>query len=485
MKISTTTSIKGINALFLPLENLKIPTKLKELLPTTVNNELKKATKEIFNGKAGKTLHLLTETQIYLIGTSDLKKFSERKIQKLASKIAEITSQNKFKNIAVATQHLPNEIENIEQLTENIILSSYKYDTYITESDKLQFKSNSLKFLTKNKSKVLKTAIEHGQTVAEGVNYTRDLVNAPAIHCTPTQLASEAKEIAKLSKNIKTKVYSKKELEKIGMNLILGVSSGSGQEPKLIKLEYKNKPKNKKPILVVGKGVTFDAGGLNIKLTGNIDSMKFDMAGAGTILGLFRLLAKSDPNLHVIGLIPTVENLVGDHAYKPGDILTGYNGKTVEITNTDAEGRLILADALAYGTEKFKPEAVVDLATLTGACITALGYTRTGVVSNNKELYKKFKKASKTSGNKIWRLPLDKFHRKKVEGSISDYKNYTGGIGAGATMAAAFLEKFTNKNPWVHMDIAGTAFLDKSVNGKPKGATGETVKLLYHFLLDY
>jgi leucyl aminopeptidase len=222
-----------------------------------------------------------------------------------------------------------------------------------------------------------------------------------------------------------------------------------------------------------------------LKIQSSIEGMKMDMAGGATVLGVFKLLAELKPNLHVIGIVPAVENLVGGNAYKPDDILTAYNGKTIEITNTDAEGRLILADSIAYGVKKYKPECIVDLATLTGACITALGYTRAGLFTNNTQLRSKFVKASKITGSKTWPLPIDDIHREKVKGEISDYKNYTGGIGAGSTMAAAFLEKFVEETPWAHLDIAGVAFLPSEIGYRPKGATGEPVKLIYKFLEQY
>jgi leucyl aminopeptidase len=298
---------------------------------------------------------------------------------------------------------------------------------------------------------------------------------------TPLELANQAKKIAGQSSKIKLKILKEKELLKNKLNLIYSVGLGSAQESRLIILEYNNGPKSEKPTLLVGKGVTFDSGGFNLKPTSGIENMKMDMAGAATVLGLFSILSKTNLPVNIIGVIPAVENLLGHNAYKPGDILTAYNNKTIEITNTDAEGRLILADSISYGIDKYDPKQIIDVATLTGACIVALGHTYTAIISNNKKLVKQMWKASKQSGEKAWPLPLDTYHRNKVKGEISDYKNWSAGVQAGSIMGGAFLEKFVNKKPWIHLDIAGSAFYENKIDFHEKGATGQPLSTIYHF----
>lgn len=476
MKTTFAKSLTKTDALFLPTDSIKSTIKL----PDSIKKDLKNlVTKTNFTGKKGSKLNLLSKLdkqviQINLIGTKNAKNFI-----KIGSQIAKTAKSQKAENITIYAEDLNN--TQIAEIIEGINYTSYTYNQFKKTTHQIK----TLKIIKQKVDQKLKIQLKEVEKLSDAISQVRDYVNCPAMDMKPETLADIAKKIAKTDPKIKATILNGKQIEKNGLNLIKAVSSGSNQDPKLIILEYKNSTKNKKPLLIAGKGVTFDAGGLNIKGSGNIETMKMDMGGAATTLGLFQLLTKSNLKLHVIGVIPTVENLVGASAYKPGDIIKAYNGKTIEITNTDAEGRLILADALAYGVKKYKPEAIIDLATLTGACIVALGNTRTGLCSNNPKLRSQILKASKTSRNKVWPLPLDNFHRSKVAGSISDYKNYTSSVGAGASMAAAFLEKFVDKTPWVHLDIAGTAFIESPLPDKPKGATGEPLKLLYHFVKNY
>lgn len=476
------SNLESCDILYLILEDGKISTDLRVILPTKILNQIKTAQKSLTEDKNQVSTIVELEgkpCKIILIAPKN-----KDSVIDLGTIIGQSIAKNESKQIAIPTIHIG--LQNfIPNLAEGILYGLYKYDNYLTESKKQQFQPKAVNFITNLKEKEVKTRLEENINLAAAINYVKDLVNAPAIDCTPETLAKEAQTIAKNSSKIKVSVLKEKEIRKQKLNLLASVAAGSVHEPYLITLEYKHKAKNKKPLMLVGKGVTFDAGGLNIKPTGNIDTMKFDMAGAATVLGVFKLLSKINLPIHVIGVIPTVENLLGHEAYKPGDIITAYNGKTVEITNTDAEGRLILADALSYGIKKHKPEAIMDFATLTGACIQALGNTMTGIISNNESLYQKVEAASLLSQNKIWRLPLVDYFREKVAGDISDYKNYTGGVGAGASMAAAFLEKFVEDKPWVHFDIAGTAFYDSTIGYTPKGATGQPLKLVYEFLKGY
>ncbi len=487
MHIELSKKYKVNKLTFILLDSNKLPQNIKEILDKNILTKISDLTKFDFNGKLNQTAQTIishsikNSNSVCLIGTG--KKHNKQDLKTLGSKIAHIALDKKNTQISIITTNLK-KTEDVTSLLLGLYHGNYKFTKYIT--NKKHKKITDLTIIDeRSDSKEFLQQINETQKISNAINFVKDLVNSPAIEITPANLGLEAKKIAKKSNKIKFTELGEKEMKKLGLNLILEVGKGSGKEAKLIMLEYKNNPKNKKPLLIVGKGVTFDAGGLNIKPTNNIETMKTDMAGAATVLGLFTILSEIELPIHVVGVIPSVENLLGDEAYKPGDILTAYNGKTIEITNTDAEGRLILADAFSYAIEKYKPEAIVDLATLTGACIMALGYTRTGLFGNNKKILNQIKTASKKSGDKVWRLPLDKYHSDKVTGSISDYKNWTGGVQAGSSMAAAFLQKFVQKLPWAHLDIAGSSHLDMQIDHKSKGATGEPLHLMYEFIKNY
>jgi len=481
MKIIKKTQIQKTDLIVVPLLKNKISKILNEHLDKTILNEIKILSKDLKEDKSI-VQHLSYKKQkadLILIHLSDEKKLADH-----ISIIANNISKNKKTNLTICIPHLDKNALSIyiEGLHEQL----YKFDKYLSDSEQKAFYPDSVTFISNMNKAEFEQLSQESLDLSLAIDYIKNLVNTPPVDCTPSTLAQEAKQIAKTSRLIKTKVLDEKEILKLKMNLLYSVGAGSDEDSKLIQLEYKGKKaKNKKPILIVGKGVTFDAGGLNIKPTGYIETMKCDMGGAGAVLGLFYLLSHIDLPIHIIGLIPAVENLLGNKAYKPGDILTAHNSKTVEINNTDAEGRLILADALSYGVEKHKPESIIDLATLTGACIAALGNTHTAIISNNDNLSTKIQIAAKHSDSLVHRLPLIEFYQDKVKGEISDYKNYTAKVGAGTIMAGAFLEKFINKTPWVHLDIAGTAFLEAPLQNQKTGATGAPLKLLYTFLKEY
>lgn len=490
MKIQITKKFsKTTKLVVIPLPEAKLSKNISKLLPNEIQKDFTKLVNaNNFKTKANKTykfdcVYEKKQLNILVISTGKKANQSDELFRNIGNTISKHLNKDNAGNITITSESLSE--KNAASIVEGLLLGNYKFDKYITEDDRKAHQLKTINFLQSKHTKKLKELLTETEELCTSTILIRDLVNSPSIDITPSALANTAKKIAKQNSKIKATILGEKEIKKNKMGLIQGVSSGSNQESKVIILEYKNKPKNKKPIMVVGKGVTFDAGGLNLKIHSSIEGMKMDMAGGATVLGLFNLIAKLKPELHIIGIVPAVENLVGGDAYKPDDILTAYNGKTVEITNTDAEGRLILADSLAYGVKKFKPECIIDLATLTGACITALGYTRAGLFSNDTKLRNKLTKASKESGSKTWPLPIDDYHRDKVKGDVSDYKNYTGGIGAGSTMAAAFLEKFVDKTPWAHLDIAGVAFIPTEMGYRPKGATGEPLKLLHEFLKQY
>ncbi len=323
-------------------------------------------------------------------------------------------------------------------------------------------------------NKVLDQAI----ATAHGMELTKTLGNLPGNVCTPTYLATKAQALAKSHKSVKTTVLEEKDMKKLGMGSFLSVTQGSEQPAKLIILEYSGTDKKHKPIVLVGKGITFDSGGISLKPGPEMDEMKYDMCGASSVLGAVQAVAEMGLNLNVVGIIPTCENLPSGRATKPGDIVTSMSGQTIEILNTDAEGRLILCDALTY-SKKFDPDTVIDIATLTGACVIALGHVASGMFSNQDSLAKELLAAGEQSNDRVWQLPLWDDYQPLLDSNFADMQNI-GGRAGGTITAACFLSRFTKEYRWAHLDIAGTAWK----SGKDKGATGRPVPLLTQYLIN-
>ena len=318
--------------------------------------------------------------------------------------------------------------------------------------------------------------LEQGLALGHGVSLAKDLGNLPGNVCTPEYLARQARELGKRYK-MKVKVLERAEMQKLGMGSLLSVARGSAEPPKLIVIEYHGGPKNQKPVALVGKGVTFDTGGTSLKPAGEMDEMKFDMSGAGSVLGTLKAIGEMRLAVNVVGIIPATENMPGSRATKPGDIITSMSGQTVEILNTDAEGRLILCDALTYA-ESYEPAAVIDIATLTGACVIALGHVVSGLFANDDHLAKEVLAAGEAIHDRAWHLPLHDEYQEQLKSNFADFANI-GGRPAGAVTAACYLSRFTKKFKWVHLDVAGTAWK----SGKEKGSTGRPVPLLTQFLI--
>jgi leucyl aminopeptidase len=318
--------------------------------------------------------------------------------------------------------------------------------------------------------------LRQGAAIVAGVNLARDIANRPGNHCTPTQLAEHAQELGR-SAGLKVEVMDRKHIEKIGMGSFLAVAQGSEEPPRFIVLRYSGAGADDAPIVLVGKGITFDSGGISIKPAAEMDEMKFDMGGAASVLGTLRAVAQLKAKVNVVGLIPACENLPGGRAVKPGDVVTSLSGQTIEILNTDAEGRLILCDALTYA-ERFKPRAVVDIATLTGACVIALGHHRSGLFTPDDGLAQDLQRAGDAALDPCWRMPVDAEYDEALKSNFADMAN-VGPRAAGSITAAMFLKRFTAKLKWAHLDIAGTAWK----SGAQKGATGRPVGLLTHFVL--
>ena len=371
-----------------------------------------------------------------------------------------------------------------QALTTSVILSSYKC-TEFKKKPKIEKEIKELFIcLSSKKDSSCEKAVKEGTILAEAVNFSRKLANYPGNLMTPAILANEIKEKTQNTK-IKTRIWDKKRIEKEKMGGLLGVSLGSPQEPRFIIMEYKGS--NKKPVILVGKGLTFDSGGISLKPAQAMDEMKFDMCGSTAVVGAMLAIEKLALKVNVMGLIPSSENMPGENANKPGDILKARNGKTMEVLNTDAEGRLILADALSYASEQ-KPQAIFDSATLTGAILHCLGNIFTGFFTKNEELVKKILQASEKSGERVWRLPLTEEHKADIKSGIADVANISSTKGAGSSTAAAFLEHFVNKDiPWAHFDIAGTAWNvhNRLEYCKAKQASGVMVRTFVELVRSY
>ncbi len=343
-------------------------------------------------------------------------------------------------------------------------------------------KAASLKSITlatlEKPSSALKAILEYATATAHGMDLAKKLGNLPGNVCTPTYLASQAISLGKTHKSIKATVLEEKDMRKLGMGSFLSVTRGSEQPAKLITMEYRGTDKKHKPVVLVGKGITFDSGGISLKPGAEMDEMKYDMCGAASVLGTMQAIAEMGLKLNVVGVIPSCENLPSGTAVKPGDIVTSMSGQTIEILNTDAEGRLILCDALTYAA-KFHPETVIDIATLTGACVIALGHVASGLLSNEEKLTKELLAAGEQAHDRAWQLPLWEDYQPLLDSNFADMQNI-GGRAGGTITAACFLARFTKDYRWAHLDIAGTAWK----SGKEKGATGRPVPLLTQYLVN-
>ncbi len=371
-------------------------------------------------------------------------------------------------------------------LTEALILAAYRFKKYKTgNSAKLHLKTAALLLPDRKHVLQFEDGVRMGKLRAEATILARDLVNEPASEMVPKTLADAAKNIAADSKRITVTVRGRSEIEELKMGAYLGVAQGSINEPQLIHLVYKpTSAKPKKVIALIGKGITFDSGGLSLKPSHAMETMKCDMAGAAAVIGVFQALSKLDLPLEIHGIAPVAENMISATATRPGDILRSMSGKTIEVLNTDAEGRLTLIDAITYAKEYAKPDITIDLATLTGACISALGEDIAGFMGNNDELIDAIKQAAATSGEMFWQLPLPREYKPLMKSQIADYTNITPSKkGAGASTAGLFLQEFVGNTSWVHMDIAGPAFAEsRTISYMPYGGTGFGVRTLIDFL---
>ena len=420
--------------------------------------------------------------RILLAGIGKKEKISNDTLRFVAGKIAQKASELKLKEISIISppSFVSDPVLSNSQIIEGCKMSLYKFDKF---KAKKEGTTPDISIMVAKSNKISK-AIKSSEIISDGVIFTRSIANLPPNECTPTTLSGFAKDIARKNK-LKCVVISKTELKKKGFGGIAAVGQGSKNEPKLIVIEYKGGPRNEKPTVLVGKAVTFDTGGISLKPGEKMDEMKFDKCGGCTVLGIMKAVSELQLKKNVVGIIPSVENMPGGESYRPGDIIKLYNGKTAEILNTDAEGRLILADALAYGEKHYSPKAIIDFATLTGACIIALGNNVAAIVSNDEQLKQKIIQSSNSTTEEIWELPINDDYMEMIKSEVADIKNIGIGRAAGTITAAAFLRNAIENTPWVHVDIAGVAWTQLATKPKPynpKGATGFGVRLILDYL---
>ncbi|MHA7733293.1 leucyl aminopeptidase [Nitrosopumilus sp. S6] len=455
--------------------------KLDSKTSLAVNQSLKD-----IEGKLGKLAIIPTigEKQfqrILIAGIGKKEDITKDTFRQVSGKIAQKARELKLKEFSIITPptFVIDQISSISQIVEGAKMALYKFEKFKAEKEE---NSPDMIIIVPKSNKVLQ-AIKIAEIVADGAIFTKSIANLPPNECTPSTLANFAKTISK--NKMKCKIISKSELKKKGFGGISAVGQGSKNEPKLIIMEHTRGSRNEKPIVLVGKAVTFDTGGISLKPGANMDEMKFDKCGGCTVLGIMKAVSELKLPINVIGIVPSVENMPDGESYRPGDIIKLYNGKTAEILNTDAEGRLILADALAYGEKHYSPKAIIDFATLTGACIIALGTNVAGMVSNNEKLSKKIFESSKNTTEQIWELPLNQEFMDMIKSDVADMKNMGIGRAAGTITAAAFLRNAIEDTPWIHLDIAGVAWTQVATKEKsynPKGATGFGVRLILDYL---
>ncbi|TCV82567.1 leucyl aminopeptidase [Sulfurirhabdus autotrophica] len=439
-------------------------------------------------GKLGTTLllHNVPNTlcdRVLLVGLGKERDFKDKEYRTaVSSSIRNLNETGSMEAVIFLTELQVRKRDTAWKIEQTVLMameSTYRFDRL---KSKLSDVRRPLRKLTlgvsrRNELADGEAAVSRGLAIAQGMNMAKDLGNLPGNYCTPSYLAEQAQGLAK-TLNMKAEILEQKDMEKLGMGAFLSVAKGSRQPPKLIVLHYQGGDKKRKPVVLVGKGVTFDAGGISLKPAAEMDEMKYDMGGAASVLGTMKAIAQMRIPLNVIAIIPACENLPDGNANKPGDVITSMSGQTIEVLNTDAEGRLILCDALTYA-ERFEPEVVIDIATLTGACVIALGAHASGLFSNDDSLAREVLHAGEYAHDRAWHMPMWDEYQEQLKSNFADMANI-GGRAGGSITAACFLSRFTKKYDWAHLDIAGTAWK----SGKDKGGTGRPVPLLTHFLIN-
>jgi leucyl aminopeptidase len=438
-----------------------------------------------FTGEKNRTgmlyhLHGVNAKRVLLVGMGEKDKLTLEALNQMtqaaanALKTAKVNNAISFLTDETATDFIE---AAVRQSVTAVADALYSFNTYKSKKDTAPSLENWT--IAHTLAGDFSTATQQGDAIAQGMQVSRDLANSPGNVCTPTHLAQVAQDLAATSDKLDIRILEESDMEALGMGSFLSVSKGSAEPGKMIILQYQGGETGVAPLVLVGKGITFDTGGISLKPGNAMDEMKFDMTGAASVIGTMTACVAMQLPIHVIGVIAAAENMPSSKASKPGDIVTSMSGKTIEILNTDAEGRLVLCDALTY-VERFKPTAVIDIATLTGACITALGHHTSGLLSNNDNLAESIFQASKQACDDVWRLPMNDKYQEQLKSNFADMANI-GGAPGGTITAACFLSRFTESYPWAHLDIAGTAWR----SGAAKGATGRPVPLLCQILLNH
>ncbi len=443
-------------------------------------------TGEIYSSSVVYTGESARSKRILIAGLGKKEDFDLERLRGVFSKAVQKIRDLNITNLAASLDFGGSEFparETAQAAVEGAMLGLYRFTRYKTLKKDKETRIEELTII-ENRPELLedvRSGAETAEIISRAVYCARDLVSTPSNDMTPVILAERASDIAK-EKNLKFEALDEAAMKELGMNALLGVARGSAEEAKLILLEYNGGKKDDRPVVLVGKGITFDSGGISIKPSEKMDEMKSDMSGGAAVIATIKAAAELKIPLNVVGIIPATENLPGGRAYKPGDVLETMSGLTIEIKNTDAEGRLILADALTFAG-RYNPSAIIDIATLTGACVVALGDFITGMMGTDRDLKEKILCASDTTGETVWELPLWHEYEELIKSDVADMKN-TGGRAGGTITAALLLKKFVNDYPWVHLDIAGPALLSKDKPYVPKGASGVGVRLLVQFLMD-
>ncbi|NMQ27363.1 leucyl aminopeptidase [Candidatus Accumulibacter phosphatis] len=438
-------------------------------------------------GKAGTTLllHNVPGTlcdRVLLVGLGKEKEFGDREYcDAIRSAVRTLNETGSFDGTLFLTETSVRKRSAAWRVRQAALVAEqtvYRFDQFKSKKDKVRRPLRKLTFIVdrRNELATAEEALCEGQAIAEGMSLAKDLANLPGNVCTPSYLAEIAQQLADKHK-IECQILEREEMAALGMHALLSVAKSSHQAPKLIILQYKGGKSDEKPVVLVGKGVTFDSGGISLKPAADMDEMKYDMCGAASVLGTIKAAALMKLPLNLTVIVPSTENMPGGGASRPGDIVTSMSGQTIEILNTDAEGRLLLCDALTYAA-RFEPDTVIDVATLTGACVVALGHVATGLFANNDTLARELEHAGDEAHDRAWQMPLWNDYQELLKSPFADMANI-GGRWGGSITAACFLARFTKKYAWAHLDIAGTAW----TSGADKGATGRPVPLLMHYLL--
>ena len=463
-----------------------------DIIDRASDHAIRSVVKSEFRGRLGSTLVLralngVTAQRIVLVGLGKQSEYNARAHASAEQAFAAVCVSSRLtEGVSTLAANPINDVDVRARARAAAIAAgaaTYHYDTTFgsPDRDSRPKLKKIAQVVARDDAEAAQQGLREGGAIANGMELTRTLGNLPGNICTPAYLGDTAKKLARDFDSIKVEVLDRKAVEALGMGSFLSVARGSEEPLRFIVLRHQIKSAKKSrsgPVVLVGKGITFDAGGISLKPAATMDEMKYDMCGAASVLGTFRALGELELPLEVVGLIPACENLPSGKANKPGDVVKSMSGQTIEILNTDAEGRLVLCDALTYA-ERFKPSAVIDIATLTGACIVALGHVNTGLFSTNDELAEALFCAGKQSLDTAWRMPMDEAYQDQLKSNFADIANI-GGPPAGSVTAACFLSRFTKTYPWAHLDIAGTAWR----SGKDKGATGRPVPLLMQYLLN-